>query len=205
MIFGNNIFVHIPKTAGRSICTALDRNFKREHKTIVDYCREIGESVVRGRFKFTCIRNPWDRAVSWWAFFGNMGLERVPFDQWLKKIGKRPRVNPVQKFPLDQMSFCRAPSGEVLMDTFLRFEKLDTDWTPVAKRLGVSDKLPTVGRQDRQQRIQMREAMLRSKRPELAPLLPTEDYHDMYTSQELIDIVARLDAETIKRFGYNFK
>lgn len=204
MIFGNNIFVHIPKTAGRSICAALDKNYRREHKTISEYSKELGLGVL-SRFKFTCIRNPWDRAVSWWAFFGNMGFDRVPFDQWLKKIGKRPRPNLNQKFPLDQMSFCRTSTGEVLMDTFLRFEHLDADWSPIAKRLGVSEKLPTVGKQDRQQCIQMREAMLRSKRPELAPLLPTEDYHDMYTSQELIDIVARLDAETIKRFGYTFK
>lgn len=199
------IFIHIPKTAGRSICSSLDSKYRREHKTISDYCKDLTETVVRSRFKFTCIRNPWDRAVSWWAFFGNMGFERIPFDQWLKKIGNRPRPNPSQRFPLDQMSFCRTPSGEVLMDTFIRFEHLDTDWPPVAKRLGVSEKLPTIGKQDRQQRIQTREAMLRSKRPELAPLLPTEDYHDMYTSQELIDIVARLDAETIKRFGYAFK
>lgn len=204
MITDSYIFVHIPKTAGRSICSALDANYRREHKTISDYCREIGESIVRSRFKFACVRDPWSRSVSWWAFFGNMGLERVPFDDWLKNVGNRPYGKPSHRFPLDQMSFCRSPSGEVIMDTFIRFEHLDTDWTPVAKRLGVSEKLPTIGKMDRQQRIQMREAMLRSKHPELAPRLPTENYRDMYTSQELIDIVARLDAETIQRFGYAF-
>lgn len=204
MVTVDYIFVHIPKTAGRSICTALDANFRREHKTISDYLRELGEPSVRTRFKFTCVRSPWDRAVSWWAFFGNMGMERIPFDQWLKKAGNRPRHNPSQKFPLDQMSFCRTPEGEVLIDTFLRFEHLDTDWPPVAQRLGTSEKLPTVGKQDRSHQIQMRESMLRSKHPELAPILPTENYRDMYTSHELIDIVARLDSETIQRFGYTF-
>lgn len=203
MVTDQYIFVHIPKTAGRSICSALDANYRREHKTIAEYSKEFGLGVF-SRFKFTCVRNPWDRAVSWWSFFGNMGFERVPFDDWLKKIGNRPHGKPSKQFPLDQMSFCRTPSGEVLIDTFLRFEHLDEDWPPVAKRLGVSEKLPTVGKQDRQQRIQMREAMLRSKRPELAPMLPTENYRDMYTSQELIDIVARLDSETIQRFGYTF-
>lgn len=200
----NYIFIHIPKTAGRSISSSLDSNYRREHKTIADYCREIGEEVVLSRFKFTSVRNPWDRSVSWWSFFGNMGFERVPFDQWLKKIGNRPRSNLNQKFPLDQMSFCRAPSGEILIDAFIRFENLDTDWPPIARRFGVSDKLPTIGKCDRQMQIQMRDAMMRSNRPELAPMIPTENYRDMYTSQELIDIVARLDSETISRFGYTF-
>lgn len=204
MVTFDYVFVHIPKTAGRSICSVLDANYRREHKTISEHCNELNEAIVRSRFKFTCIRNPWDRAVSWWSFFGNMGFERIPFDKWLKKVVNRPRPNPVQKFPLDQMSFCRSPSGEVLIDAFIRFEHLDTDWPPIAKRLGVSEKLPTIGKQDRKQRIQMREAMLRSKRPELAPLLPAENYRDMYTSQKSIDIVARLDAETIQRFGYTF-
>lgn len=204
MVRDNYIFVHIPKTAGRSICTALDSNFKRVHKTIADYCRELGEMSVRGRFTFTCIRNPWDRCVSCWSFFGNMGFERVPFDKWLKKIGNRPKSNSIQRFLLDQMSFCRTVSGEVLMDSFIQFEHLDIDWPPIAKRLGVSESLPTIGKKDRLQQVQIREAMLRSKRPELAPMIPTENYRDMYTSQELIDIVARLDSETIHRFGYTF-
>lgn len=204
MVTDEFIFVHIPKTAGRSICTALDVNFKRDHKTISDYCKELGEDGVRNRFKFTCVRNPWDRSVSWWAFFGNMGFERIPFDQWLKKIGNRPHRIPSQKFPLDQMSFCRSPSHDILMDSFLRFESLETDWPPISNRIGVSETLPSIGKRDRQISIQTREAMLRSKRPELAPMIPTENYRDMYTSQELIDIVARIDSETIQRFGYTF-
>lgn len=204
MVGTDYIFVHIPKTAGRSISSTFDVNFRREHKTISDYCRELGRELVISRFKFTSIRNPWDRAVSWWSFFCNMGLERVPFDQWLKKIGNRPRLNITQKFPLDQMSFCRDASGEVLMDAFIRFEHLDTEWPPIAKRLGVSEKLPTIGKRDMQMQIQMRDAMLRYKRPELAPMIATENYQDMYASQELIDIVARLDTETIQRFGYAF-
>lgn len=204
MINSSLIYIHIPKTAGRSILSALGEKFHCEHKTIADYCKDIGEEVVRSRFKFTTVRNSWDRAVSWWSFFGSMGPIKEKFGPWLLKVSKRRTGNLNRKFPLDQMSFCRTPGGEVLMDTFIRFEHLDTDWPPVAKRLGVSEKLPTVGKQDRQQRIQMREAMLRSKRPELAPMIPTENYQDMYTSQELIDIVARLDAETIQRFGYTF-
>lgn len=200
------IYIHIPKTAGRSICFSIDPNFRREHKTISDYCLLLKEEVVRCYFKFTCVRNPWDRAVSWWAFFGNMGLKRKTFDEWIKNMGKLgiPRRHS-GKFPLDQMTYCKSPSGEVLMDRFIRFERLEDDWTPIARRIGAQEKLPSIGMEHKQMLPRMREAMLRSKHPELAPLLPTPDFHDMYTTQESIDIVAQLDAETISRFGYTFR
>ncbi len=204
MITESFIFVHIPKTAGRSIITALGGKINNQHKTISDYCKELTESVVRSRFKFTCVRNPWDRALSWWSFFGNMGFERVPFEQWLKKMNSRPR-NPNQKFPLDQMSFCKSPFGEVLMDHFIRFENLDEDFALVANRLNVPPILPAIGKQYRQHQKQLAEAIIRSKHPEHAPLIAPDDYHDAYTIQESIDAVARMDAETIARFGYDFK
>lgn len=199
------IFVHIPKTAGRSILSALGVKFSCNHKTIYDYCNLLTEEVVRKKFKFTCVRNPWDRAVSWWEFFGNMGFKRIPFEEWLKTVGERNSAGPRQRFPIDQMSFCRAPSGEVLIDSFIRFERLEEDWSAIAKRIGVSSDLPFIGSNERQDQCRIREVMLRSSTPKLAPLVRSENYHDMYTSQESIDLVANMDAETIKRFGYKFQ
>ena len=184
--------------------SALGVKFHCEHKTLSDYCRELGDEVVKERFKFTCVRNPWDRAVSWWAFFGNMGAQRVPFEQWLQKQAHRRNRPPTQKFHLDQMSFCRSPDGEILMDYFLRFEKLDQDFLPIAERFGIPATLPRIGQRDRQDRQRMAEAIRRSKHPERAPLLATADYRDMYKSQASIDLVAELDSETVKRFGYSF-
>lgn len=198
------IFIHIPKNAGRSIFKSAGIPFRNQHKSIFEYCKELGESSVRSTFKFTSVRNPWDRAVSWWSFFGNMGFQRVEFEQWIKRLSKV-RSRPCWgKFPLDQMSFCKTQSGEVLIDTFMRFERIDEDFSGIAKRFGLVSPLEIVGKDSREKRKQLREVMLRSKHPELAPMIPTEDYHDMYTSQELIDIVARIDAETISRFGYTF-
>ena len=102
------------------------------------------------------------------------------------------------------MRFCRTESGEVLIDHFIRFEHLAEDFKPVASRLGVSAVMPWVGRRDREMTIRMREALLRSKRPGLAPMIAAADYREMYKTQESIDIVAGLDSETITRFGYRF-
>ena len=201
----NYIFIHIPKTAGRSIWTALGLKINNQHKTIADYCKELSEPVVRSRFKFTCVRNPWDRAVSWWSFFGSGGPKREEFDVWLKRMGRWYHGVPGRRFPLDQMSFLRTAGGELLVDQFIRFEHLEEDFAPIAKRFGVTDKLPKIGKRDREMNRRMREAMFRTKHADRAPLLAPDDYHDAYQSQESIDIVARLDAETIKRFGYTFK
>jgi hypothetical protein len=186
------LFVHVPKAAGRSILAALGVGFRCEHKTIAEYCALLGEDEVRKRFKFTCVRNPWERAVSWYRFFGGMGppSEQVPFDVWLKRVhNRRSRIVGERKFPLDQSSYVKTGSGEVLMDVFLRFESLDNDWPAVAARLGALKELPHVGGREQFHR---------------SPALP-EDYREFYTTSDLIKIVAELDAETIARFNYTFE
>lgn len=200
------IYIHIPKTGGRSVLSVLGLKFQSSHRTISDYVEELGENEVRRRFKFASVRNPWDRAVSWWSFFGNMGFKRTPFEDWLRKLAKNwiPKKY-TGRFHLDQMSYCKISTNEVLIDIFIRFEHINEDWSAVASRIGVHANLPWIGKDHKQILPRTREAMLRSKHPELAPLVPTDDFHDMYTSQELIDIVARLDAETIERFGYTFR
>src|SRR6266516_543555 len=83
------LFVHIPKTAGNSIQSALrdysedqlvalhkeqdgierfglrNPNYKiKKHSTLADYRAALGEDQFRSLCKFTCVRNPWDRMIS---------------------------------------------------------------------------------------------------------------------------------------------
>src|SRR2546423_13434005 len=85
------LFVHIPKTAGNSIQTVLrdysedevvalrpeqdgierfglrNPNYKiKKHSTLAEYRDALGNEQFRSLYKFTCVRNPWDRMASYY-------------------------------------------------------------------------------------------------------------------------------------------
>lgn len=174
------IFVHIPRTGGRSILSALglDDMGSFTHFTILDYFDYLGEQVLRNTYKFAVVRNPWERAFSWWSFF----INKWDFETWIVEEATRDYewVRLRSKCPMDELSYCRDKEGNLLIDSFLRFENLAEDFVSVAERFGISHILPRIG--DREK----------------------EDYRKMYKSQRSIDAVASMNAELIERFGYQF-
>ena len=85
------LFIHIPKTAGNSIQNILqdyseenlvcgapyqdgverfevrsDDYTIHKHSTLSDYHQQLGSEVIDSLFKFTCVRNPWERMISFY-------------------------------------------------------------------------------------------------------------------------------------------
>jgi len=207
------IFIHIPRTAGRSIEKALglrnDHDYylpnevESIHKTIKTHIIELTEPVVRSKFKFTVVRNPWEQAVAYWRnFHGEVPRCGHTFESWIQWIAKESpnrkneEIDWDFKMPLDQLEYCRNENGEVLIDYFLKFETLETDFIPIAKRFNISPNLPTIGKEEKQRVIEL---LAKSD-----TLVITENYRDMYKSQESIDAVVSLNKELIERFNYTF-
>ena len=58
------VFVHIQKTAGKSIRQALGLKKGANHNSAQQWLNEYTVDEWNNAFKFTFVRNPWDRLLS---------------------------------------------------------------------------------------------------------------------------------------------
>lgn len=113
----NFIFVHIPKTGGNSIQNILknysediiikdfnhqdgverfglrNNNFNyKKHSTLLDYKKILGKNLFEQMFKFTLVRNPWDRMISYYfsPHFGREQFNIYQFELFIKQIPETP-------------------------------------------------------------------------------------------------------------------
>ena len=80
-------FIRVPKTASSSMTSSLNFNSSvgggirmhskkiRQHSTAIDIRDVIGKEMFESLFKFAFVRNPWDRAVSFYFSYMNSGVE----------------------------------------------------------------------------------------------------------------------------------
>ena len=163
------LFVHIPKTAGNSIQSILRdysedelvalrgeqdgierfglRNPKykiKKHSMLADYKAALGEVQFGDLYKFTCVRNPWDRMVSYYF---------TPTQQvgaWDRKKFRKAIVK-----ALSVADYLRLDKGEEdpfgNVDYIMRFENLADDFRTVCGTLGISPTtLPRYNRSSRE-------------------------------------------------------
>ena len=74
MIINHNkkyVFVHIHKTAGTSISINMLKSGGIKYKNKHSFITEL-ENEYKNYFKFSFVRNPWDRLVSWYNMFLNL-------------------------------------------------------------------------------------------------------------------------------------
>lgn len=206
------VFVHIPKTGGTSLALALESRALKDdiligdtpkarrrrrrvsalrasgrvwkHSTLADMAGELSDGEMRDLFVFTLVRNPWDRAFSYFSWlqaqrFSHpaVGLaQSLSFEDFVAhpSIQGAFRAQPFASYVTD-------PGGALRCDLFLRLENLNTDLALLEQRLGLA--LGPVPHANRSTRA-----------------LP---YQQMYnpTTRRLI---ADACADDIARFGYEF-
>jgi hypothetical protein len=193
------LFVHIPKTAGNSIQSALrdysedqlvalrkeqdgierfglrNQNYNiKKHSTLREYRDAIGGEQFRSLYKFTCVRNPWDRMVSYY-FTPTQSPETWDRKKFRKIISEAVSVGDYLRLDEDEED----PFGNV--DCIMRFENLADDFRAVCGTLGI---LPTTLPQYN-----------RSIR----------EHYSKYYDDELRELVRTRFAGEIERFGYTFE
>ncbi len=102
-----------------------------------------GKNIFESYYKFSFVRNPWDRVVS--LYLRKEGLQmrdRMSFEEFVDwiKYSSSTCLHPVPH--TNQLDWLVDPHGNVLVDFIGRFENLENDWAKVAKKLGASEKLP---------------------------------------------------------------
>lgn len=199
------IFIHINKTAGTSIARAFgywegdqsERKWKDfvKHETAVMAKKRVGADFFNEAFKFSIVRNPWDRMVSMFLhrkYVGGWIPDDMTFREWLLKIDehktfplllKRPHALEGTRYQYTgpQLDWLVDENGEMCMDYVGHFEYLVVSWRHICRQLGIVDppKLPHIFKSDRK---------------------PYQTYYDDETEQ----FAAERFEKDIKYFGYKF-
>lgn len=157
------LFVHIGKTGGRSLSTALEeadplaKNIRElNHGTFLEIRSHIGKEKWNSFFKFSFVRNPYDRTVSLYEFLKQYKSGQAPcysayknysFDMFLEHIEhetfpERMHFEPQHKFI--------AESGKIQVDFVGRYENINKDCERVFDLLKLEKRpLPHIYKTDR--------------------------------------------------------
>ena len=144
------IFIHCQKTGGRSIETCLEKyteyNFKRYNAVQVDtspvmfkglgshiplsryYRRWKSEyGVIDDFFKFGCIRNPWERAISFWFWWQKHQAKNVAFSKrnFITKMSRRKVLDCAHFLDINKIDFV------------IKFERMQKDFDIVCDNIGI--------------------------------------------------------------------
>lgn len=204
------IFVHIPKTGGTSMALALEARAMKDdimmgdtpkavkrrrrlkdvktqgrlwkHSTLADIDGLVSADEIAEMFTFTLVRNPWDRAVSYYHW-----LKGQKFDHPAVTLAKAETFEAFLQDRSTQAAFRQWPARRYMMDTngneqaraYVRLEHFEQDAVPLIAHLGFDLSLGHVNRSER------------------------GPYRDHYSAQ-MKNTITECCAEDIARFGYSF-
>lgn len=171
------VWFQIPKVASRTIRYHL---FEHSDLSFRSGSRLLPPSVLRGRYTFAFVRNPWDRLVSAWAdkvvrrdTYGLPDDVRASFPLFVRWIADTVDLATADRHIRHQ----HVMVDRDIVDFVGRFETFSRDFDAVCRRLG----LPPC--EDR-----------RNASP--------HDSYERYYDRELAALVGRLYAEDVEAFGY---
>ncbi|MGR3759783.1 sulfotransferase family 2 domain-containing protein [Roseobacteraceae bacterium NS-SX3] len=205
------VFIHIPKTGGTALALALEaramaddmmlgdtpKALKRrrrlkdaqargrlwKHSALADIEGLVPDEALRALFAFTLVRNPWDRAVSYYHW-----LREQRFAHPAVQLARDLEFAAFLRQPLVAESFRRSPASSYMRHAdgseqcrlYIRLEHFERDAQPLFDHLGFRLELPRANGSARR-----------------------ADWRSYYC-EETAAIIARCCAEDIERFEYSF-
>lgn len=190
------IFIHIPKAAGNALIKTLFNQSATGHDPLLRYKKN---DLVKytNFYKFSVVRNPWDRLVSAYFYLKQGGIgffdkefadkflnDCDEFNEFVLKLESDPHflgkiLSWVHFCP--QVSFLQDETGRIAVDRVVKLEYISSDISLLCKDLNLPDKQMVKDNQ--------------SKRG---------SYQDYYT-EKTKSIVAKIYKEDIQQLGYNFE
>jgi hypothetical protein len=156
----NSIFVHIPRTGGTSISTALRKYSDQEVKVLPEglmivpggkhkNSTELAKTIDNfdKYFKFCFVRNPWDRFVSFYTWYRTSNdfkklnevrhkmYRNMNFEEFIIHITKRAKL---------QSDFILDKKDNIIVDFIGRYEDLNDDFSKLCSMLNIEEKLPVM-------------------------------------------------------------
>lgn len=191
------IFTHIHKTAGKSIKKILyfyaNDNYINRHMPLSNEI-DTNKSELKDYFKFTFVRNPYERVISKYFYDLNLSKQKENYDdgpegrgragstrncsnfnEWLLKHGRR-----VHKILPRMKELVCDKQGNILADYIGRFENLEKDFKYIKEKLSLKGTLEHVNKN---------------------PLERNKNYLDYY-EQESIELVNYVYKDDFEIFGY---
>lgn len=150
-----SIFIHIPKTGGKSIITSLygvELHESCGHASATFYKSIFGNRLFDRFFKFAVVRNPYDRLYSAFRFQkqGGFGLKmneklqselaNLEFDSFVKTWLPKQDLEKYVVFRPQYKFVCNL-DFRVTIDRVCYFENLQEEYANLQRRLGIGKNL----------------------------------------------------------------
>lgn len=190
-----SIFVHITKCAGVSVAKSLFGNLGGAHLRIPHYQLIFSKQEFEEYFKFTFVRNPWDRLVSAFLFLKKGGANKVDrtwaaanltqyddFHSFATGWVNRKNIHNWKHFVPQYKFVCEPGSHTPAVDFIGHFENLEADYAYINNKLGNRSSLQHLNKTGGERK----------------------DYKEYYTPATR-DQVAEVYREDIRIFGYDFE
>jgi hypothetical protein len=191
----NCIFIHVPKAAGTSINTALYGRTLGHYSALE--IRNTFPNLYERAFKFSLVRNPWDRLLSAYRFAKQGGTDSMGV--YMPEQYELPEFDTFERFINDwlphqslmsidfifrpQYIFVCDANGQMMLDFLGKTETIESDLLKVSSKIG--------------------RGIAAGKTNSTNNTM--SDYRFAYKNSRMVDLVYALYREDVDKFDYQFE